>query len=587
MRGALNELFTDMYASSSRAPRDALLNTWNRFHLKWFGESVEVLPTTEDKLFKVSSLFKRGGYKSVKNYLSRIKEHHITSGYDWPERLDVISKKCARSVLRGLGGAQRLEPFDLMSLLERLQGSTDPLVNTGPLNPAAMIITATLFMLREVEASAIEVDDITFDDHSVSLRLPVSKVDWQAKGCTRTWHCLCDRDLPCVMHFLKDHVNLIRDKFGGRESALFPTASGAVCSKQGVVDTIRKAVDMSGGSAKDTAGTWRISGHTFRITGARLLCQWGLDPITIQLIGRWGSNAVLSYLAEAPLQGFHQRLGGAMESYAPLQRERPLAFDYDITDLAKKVDVESLVREHNRLVKESDELKSEIVKLSNQPEDNEHKFEGIASALNTGEKKTEIWNVHNILSEIVDYRGPHGVRIVHNGVVDYNGMWIGPVGSSDAANGAIKYGGLLLDELPRTGKCLFEVHLDRLPPATTDVYVIVSSPSGRELSKYSNIVVAIVDAWKSHKVSTCLLKSKPASQGVIFCRLSKSSHGWKMGAFRSPTSGGCHNFHPIIESLRHVQAQAYPEEFEISLGGTLLRSERRLLPLQQLRVKFI
>ena len=33
------------------------------------------------------------------------------------------------------------------------------------------------------------------------------------------------------------------------------------------------------------------------------------------------------------------------------------------------------------------------------------------------------------------------VRIVHNGVVDYNGMWIGPVGTSDAADGAIKYGG--------------------------------------------------------------------------------------------------------------------------------------------------
>jgi len=189
------------------------------------------------------------------------------------------------------------------------------------------------------------------------------------------------------------------------------------------------------------------------------------------------------------------------------------------------------------------------------------------------------------LQEIVDYRGPHGVRIVHNGVVDYNGMWVGPVGASDAANGAIKYQGLLLDELPRMGKCLFEVHLDSLPPATTDIYVIVSSPSGRELSKYSNIVVGIVDAWKSHKVSTCLLKSKPASQGVIFCRLSKSSHGWKMGAFRSPTIGGCHNFHPIIESLRNVQAQSYPENFEVNLGGTLLRSERRLLPLQQLRAK--
>jgi len=58
-----------------------------------------------------------------------------------------------------------------------------------------------------------------------------------------------------------------------------------------------------------------------------------------------------------------------------------------------------------------------------------------------------------------------------------------------------------------------------------------------------------------------------------------------MGAFRSPTIGGCHNFHPIIESLRDVQAQSYPDNFEINLGGTLLRSERRLLPLQQLRAK--
>ncbi|CAK9017342.1 unnamed protein product [Durusdinium trenchii] len=189
------------------------------------------------------------------------------------------------------------------------------------------------------------------------------------------------------------------------------------------------------------------------------------------------------------------------------------------------------------------------------------------------------------LQEIVDYRGPHGVRIVHNGVVDYNGMWIGPVGTSDAADGAIKYGGLLLDELPRSGKCSFEVHLDRLPPATTDIYVIISSPSGRELSKYSNIVVALVDAWKSHKVSTCLLKSKPASQGVIFCRLSRTNHGWKMGAFRTPTSGGSHNFYPVIESLRKIQSESYPDKFEISLGGHSTRSERRLLPLQQLRAK--
>lgn len=170
-------------------------------------------------------------------------------------------------------------------------------------------------MLREVEASSLEVADLTFTSDSVSLRLPVSKVDWQAKGCTRTrtWHCFCDRGLPCVMHILMEHVNFIQDKFHGRELALFPTNTGTVCTKQSVVDTIPAAIDLSGGSAKDASGSWRVSGHTFRITGARPFCKWGLDPITIQLKGRWGSAAVPTYLSEAPLESFHHRLGSAQE----------------------------------------------------------------------------------------------------------------------------------------------------------------------------------------------------------------------------------------------------------------------------------
>ena len=107
------------------------------------------------------------------------------------------------------------------------------------------------------------------------------------------------------------------------ESALFPTAEGRVCSKQSVVDTIRKAIDLAGGSSKDAAGSWRVSGHTFRITGARTLCRWGLDPVTVQLIGRWGSAAVLTYISEAPLEGFHERLT-AGESWTQVRASLPL-----------------------------------------------------------------------------------------------------------------------------------------------------------------------------------------------------------------------------------------------------------------------
>lgn len=39
-----------------------------------------------------------------------------------------------------------------------------------------------------------------------------------------------------------------------------------------------------------------------------------LDPVTIQLLGRWGSMAVLSYLAESPLIGFADRLRDSTSS---------------------------------------------------------------------------------------------------------------------------------------------------------------------------------------------------------------------------------------------------------------------------------
>lgn len=399
MRGALKELVDDMYAVSSRAPREALLRTWCKFHQQWFGHGIPVLPVTEEKLLKISSLFKKGGYKSVKNYLSRIKEHHITSGFEWNDRLDLMSKKCARSVLRGLGGARRSEAFDLETVLEGIKLSVEPLVRDGPINPAALIATATMFMLREIEASSLETSDIIFEDQSVSLRLPVSKVDWQAKGCSRTWHCLCDRNLPCVMHILEEHVKLIRDKFKGAEAALFPNAGGHVCSKQSVVDTIRQAIDVTGGSSKDGAGNWRVSGHTFRISGARMLCRWGLDPITIQLIGRWGSAAVLTYLSEAPLEGFHHRLepSRTISQALPITELDQIHFE---SDLSCRVDVSSLIREHNLIVEETAGMKDQIAKIERLLEDAEHKFEGIADTIEDGQKRAEIWDVHNIISDV-------------------------------------------------------------------------------------------------------------------------------------------------------------------------------------------
>jgi len=58
------------------------------------------------------------------------------------------------------------------------------------------------------------------------------------------------------------------------------------------------------------------------------------------------------------------------------------------------------------------------------------------------------------LQEVVDYRGAHGVRVVHAGVVDYSGHWLGK-GIGDATDGAVAFVNEELDEARMKGHQTF------------------------------------------------------------------------------------------------------------------------------------
>ena len=278
---ALFELEKDMHAKTSAGPREALLATWERFHGLWYGDSVPSLPLAEDKLIHVTALFKAGGYKSYKYYLSRIKDAHAMLGYPWTDLLQRVAQKCSRSALRGLAGPSRSEPFDLLRTYESTMTVVDAVCEGGPEHPAAMIVCATFFMLREIEASGIQVVDLTFGHLSVTLSLPVSKVDWRAEGAKRTWQCICGTYSIYPFHILTDHFRSLQNKH--ETAPLFPSSSGNFGTKDGVTGTIRHMADLAGQQVRDASGSWLISGHTFRITGARTLACLGSNNHTAGL----------------------------------------------------------------------------------------------------------------------------------------------------------------------------------------------------------------------------------------------------------------------------------------------------------------
>ena len=306
---ALVELDRDMYAATSTGPREAVWATYQKFHASAVGGNVPVLPLSTEAVRKVAALFKAAGYRSYRNYIGRAKDEHLSRGHDISPQLERMIRLCRRSVIRGLAGPVRSEPFSFEDVCEALKDRVQPIVQAGPIFPLALVVTAVFFLLRELEAAAASWQDVVFaeDRFTVTLTLPSSKTDWSAKGCRRTWGCLCSRGKPCVYHTLLRYRAIAKER-GLIPGPLFVDEAGRGCTKGAVVETLRAAVALTGAAILDPVGRHMFSGHAFRITGARAMSLWGLDAITIQLLGRWGSLAILSYIAEAPLTDLAQRL---------------------------------------------------------------------------------------------------------------------------------------------------------------------------------------------------------------------------------------------------------------------------------------
>ena len=260
----------------------------------------------------------------------------------------------------------------------------------APMHPMPMIVRATFFMLREIEVSGIQLSDITFGQNEVTLLLPVSKVDWRAKGARRTWQCICGTYPVCPFHVLKKH----RESLGWQEEStpLFFTSGGEFCSKDGVVSTIREAAQASGQQVRDPSGNWLLSGHTFRITGARTLATLGLDAITVQLLGRWGSDAVLSYLAEAPLSNLGDKLKAPLSQVRLSDRGMELEPQFGRPDCW--VHAHEMFDGHKSTISKLAELQAQFDKLKNDLSNVSVNMDGIAEVVSR-KSPLEEWRVDN------------------------------------------------------------------------------------------------------------------------------------------------------------------------------------------------
>ena len=62
-----------------------------------------------------------------------------------------------------------------------------------------------------------------------------------------------------------------------------------------MVGTIIKAAEYLKVPLVGKGGHERVSGHTLRVSGAQGLARMGVEQWSVQLLGRWGSEAVRGY----------------------------------------------------------------------------------------------------------------------------------------------------------------------------------------------------------------------------------------------------------------------------------------------------
>ena len=314
---ALNFLKNEFYAPSNRAVMDAKLRTVSRALAFW---SMPLEPPAVDKFHALGAALKAGGYRSASTYFSVYRGYLERAGFDLTSAELRSIQDATRSCERGVGGPMKAQalPFER---LHQLPASRQAWAPHGPMSPRNAVVAGSWFLMREAELSMALASSITLSRAGGSLKvtwhLPASKTDPQALGTSRSHGCSCPSAGPasvsCPVHVLWDQLLFLQrsfpQRFKGRrndfnvstpnaELALFPDMHGKICEKEGVVQTILEAGRRLGVEA---TGGERLSGHSLRATGAQGLARLGVDMWAIQLLGRWGSDAVKGYVRAAHL----------------------------------------------------------------------------------------------------------------------------------------------------------------------------------------------------------------------------------------------------------------------------------------------
>ena len=287
---ARQELRKDFMADSSRASQRTKREQVLAMAAEARDPGAETFPLKTETVEAVAAAIKAVGWTSGDQYINELKLMHIEAGWDVSQQLSRALADCKRSLRRNRGPVKRAPEFRL----EDIEQMKWILTCRGPkkvARPALAYAWAVVWMLREIEVSAMRWRDVSADwsKRRISIFIPVSKCDQQALGVRRTMQCCAYRSCQrwCPWKVWVELWRALRGEQRDPHEFIFQDAEGKKLSKAKMVE----------GWAMVT--TPDIQGHSARRSGAMGYVRLGMPIQELAFLGRWKSSVVLNYAEDA------------------------------------------------------------------------------------------------------------------------------------------------------------------------------------------------------------------------------------------------------------------------------------------------
>ena len=283
---AVDSLKLDFWSASTRSSRD----TKRKFVVelaKAIGGEWWAPPLDSEMILKVAASVKEAKLKSGPAIINDLKLWHVEQGFEVPEWMARMLQLVKKSLTRNVGPPKRAIEVKIADQREKLW--TQPRPQLKVTNAALAFAWATTWMLRCAEVVNVKRCHVTGNLHerTVTLTIPISKMDQRAWGVRRTLACCRRRKCTwsCAWKLWTELES--RTSNLGPEDFFFQRWNGDKAKTAELVECWKEIFRND------------VSGHSGRRSGAMMYVRAGMHIQDLAFLGRWKSDVVLKYAEEA------------------------------------------------------------------------------------------------------------------------------------------------------------------------------------------------------------------------------------------------------------------------------------------------